>query len=581
MVWIDARDYLSKSENVVVPAHPCRELQQKQINNWAEKKTITSTSSEQSGQGGWRVHGFDVYNQMVRGLSRRHLLRLFGAVGGAACLPALSGCQGVAPLRAKRYPFRLGVASGDPSPDGAVIWTRLAPEPLEGGGMPKTWVEVGFEVAEDDRFQRIVRTGTAIARPELGHAVHVELEGLKPGHDYWYRFFAGDAVSQTGRTRTAPEVGARVDGLRFASCGCSHIEAGYFTAYRRIAEESFDFIYHAGDYIYEAGRGAQRPVSWSRRHRGGEPYTLVDYRNRYALYKTDPDLIAAHASAPFIVSWDDHEIDNDWAADFDQDGTPPELFLLRRAAAYQAYYEHMPLRRRSLPTPVHLQLFRQINFGRLLSLNVLDTRQYRSKQVCHGGYLAACPDRLDPHRSLLGLQQEAWLFERLSASETTWNVLAQQVPMFSLDQATAGGGRYHMDKWDGYEATRARLFQTLDQRGTANPVVLSGDVHTHWASDVKARPDDPESKTLGVELTATSITSGGDGSPELDFWPAIRSDNPHVHYHSNRRGYLASEVTEAGWEASFKTLETVTRKGAPAETAATVMIQPGRYGIET
>lgn len=527
------------------------------------------------------MHGFDVYNQAVARLSRRRLLRLIGWFGAAALPPTMSSCARLTSTSFDRYPFRLGVASGDPSADGAVIWTRLAPEPLDGGGMPTDLIEVAFEVAEDEQFQVIVQTGKALARPELGHAVHVELEGLKPARHYWYRFFVGDAVSPVGRTKTTPAPGAKVDHLRFGSCGCSNYEAGYFTAYRHMAEEAFDFIYHCGDYIYEAGSGAKKTKNGVRQHRGGEPYTLVDYRNRYALYKSDPDLMAAHASAPFIVSWDDHEVDNDWAADFDQDGTPPELFLLRRAAAYQAYYEHMPLRRRSLPTPVHLQLYRQIDFGQLLSLNVLDTRQYRSNQVCRGGYLEACPDRFDPHRSLLGIKQEAWLFERLAASKTTWNVLAQQVPMFSLDQAAAGMGRYHMDKWDGYDATRERLFQTLEQQATANPVILSGDVHTHWAADVKARPDDPTSATLGAELTASSITSGGDGSSELDFWEAIRTDNPQIHYHSNRRGYIASEVTPKRWTAAFKTLDSVTRKDRPGETAKTAVIEPGRSGIQT
>ena len=523
------------------------------------------------------MHGFDVYNQATAHLSRRKLLRLIGTLGAAGCLPTLSSCAQLNGMRFDRYPFRLGVASGDPSEDGVVLWTRLAPEPLAGGGMPADSIEVGFEVAEDERFQMIVETGKVIARPELGHAVHVELAGLRPARHYWYRFFAGDAVSPVGRTKTAPALGAKVDRLHFASCGCSNYEAGYFTAYRHIADEAFDFIYHCGDYIYESGSGDKKKI---RQHRGGEPYTLVDYRNRYALYKSDPDLMAAHASAPFVVSWDDHEVDNDWAADFDQDGTPPEVFRLRRAAAYQAYYEHMPLRHRSLPTPVHLQLYRQIVFGRLLSLNVLDTRQYRSDQVCKGGYLRSCPDRFDPHRSLLGIEQEAWLFEHLASSSTTWNVLAQQVPMFSLDQAAAGMGRYHMDKWDGYDATRARLFKTLEVHRTANPVILSGDVHTHWAADAKAIPDDPMSATIAAEFTTSSITSGGDGSDELDLWPAIKADNPQIHYHSNRRGYLSSEVTPAGWTASFKTLDSVTKPDRPIAKAQMAMLESGRDGVQ-
>lgn len=523
---------------------------------------------------------FDVYNRMVAGLSRRSLLRAIAFGGAASVLPTLSSSDRRLPRRYDRYPFTLGVASGDPAADGAVLWTRLAPDPLDGGGMPTEPVPVGWEVARDDAFREIEQTGAAIAWPELGHAVHVELDGLSPARDYWYRFFAGDAVSPIGRTRTAPAPGDETGRLRFASCGCSHFEAGYFTAYRHMAEEAFDFIYHCGDYIYESGLGTGENARAVRRHHGGEPYTLVDYRNRYALYKSDPDLMAVHASAPFVVSWDDHEIDNDWAGDQDQDGTPPELFRLRRAAAFQAYYEHMPLRRRSLPSPVHLQLYRQITFGQLLNLNVLDTRQYRSNQVCSGGYLSDCPDRFDPTRSLLGLEQESWLFDRLAGSTTAWNVLAQQVPMFSLDQSGAGLGRYHMDKWDGYDATRTRLFEALAERRPANPIILSGDVHTHWAADIREHPDDETAPVLGAELTTTSITSGGDGSDTLAIWSSIQADNPHIHHHSNHRGYLVSEVTARRWTASFKGIDRVTARARPVRRERAVVIESGRPGIQ-
>ncbi|MGI9498983.1 MAG: alkaline phosphatase D family protein [Geminicoccaceae bacterium] len=527
------------------------------------------------------MSGFDVYNRTIASMSRRSLLRMAAIGGIASILPTLSTSHRRSFQRNEHYPFKLGVASGDPAADGVVLWTRLAPEPLAGGGMPTVPVKVGFEVARDPAFRTIEKAGIALARPELGHAIHVELSGLSSARDYWYRFFVADAVSPIGRTKTAPAPFDRTGRLRFASCGCSHFEAGYFTAYRHMADEGLDFIYHCGDYIYEAGLGTGTNARAVRRHQGGELYTLVDYRNRYALYKTDPDLMAAHASAPFVVSWDDHEIDNDWAAEHDQDGTPPELFLLRRAAAYQAYYEHMPLRRRSLPTPVHLQLYRQIKFGRLLNLNVLDTRQYRSNQVCRGGYLSDCPDRFDPARSLLGLEQEAWLFDRLAMSDSTWNVLAQQVPMFSLDQSSAGLGRYHMDKWDGYEATRSRLFDALAERRPANPVVLSGDVHTHWATDIRAQQDDPESAILGAELTATSITSGGDGTGRLPIWPAIESDNTHVHHHSAHRGYLTNDVTANRWTAIFNAIDRVTERGRPIRRERSVFIDNGRPGVQT
>ena len=275
------------------------------------------------------------------------------------------------------YPFTLGVASGDPLPDGVVLWTGLAPEPLQGGGMPMADVEVGWEIAADDGFDTIVQQGAAIARPELGHSVHVEVEGLEPGREYRYRFHAGDEESQTGRTKTAPAADAAVDRLRFGFAGCNHYETGHFTAFRRMAEENLDFVFHTGDYIYEyrAEGGRRERV---RQHHANEIHTLEDYRNRYAQYKSDPDFMAVHASAPFVVTWDDHEVDNNWAADRDQDDTPPEVFVLRRAAAFQAYYETMPLRRAQLPTPMRLKLYRDMRFGDLMTLNALDARQYRS-----------------------------------------------------------------------------------------------------------------------------------------------------------------------------------------------------------
>ncbi len=290
-----------------------------------------------------------------------------------------------------RYPFSLGVASGDPAPDGAVIWTRLAPEPLEEGGMPMKAVEVGWEVASDERMRQVVAKGNAIAPPDLGHSAHVELQCLEPGREYWYRSRAGDEASQIGRFVTAPAPGATVGRLRFALCGCQHDETGYFKAFRHLAAERPDFVFHTGDYIYEyRAEGAARPGR-VRQHNGDEIYTLVDYRNRYALYKSDADLMAAHHAAPFIVTWDDHEVDNNWAGTADQDGTDPQLFLLRRDMAFQAWYENMPVRRAQLPKGPDLQLYRTLRFGSLIDFHSLVTRQYRSDQACGDRSSRAAP----------------------------------------------------------------------------------------------------------------------------------------------------------------------------------------------
>jgi alkaline phosphatase D len=515
-------------------------------------------------------------------LTRRELLKIAGTAGLAAMAGPVVSAQRITRPIFRTYPFTLGVASGDPLADGVVLWTRLAPEPLDGGGMPMVRIDVDWEIAADGRFSKIVQRGSDVARPELGHSVHVEVSGLEPAREYWYRFRAGDEVSPVGRTRTAPASGASVERLRFAVCGCSHYESGYFSAYRRIAEEQFDFIFHTGDYIYEGRADGGRSPSVVRQHHGDEIFTVVDYRNRYAQYKADPDLRAAHASAPFIVAFDDHEVDNDYAGNNDEQGTPPEVFLFRRAAAYQAYYEAMPLRRSSLPTGSHLLLYRRLKFGSLVDFSILDTRQYRSKQACGGGSKTDCAEAAAAARTILGADQERWLFENLASARNTWTVLGQQVPTFARDfRGVDPAARFSMDKWDGYVASRNRLYARLKETRAPNPIVLSGDVHQHFGSDLKLDFGNPQSETIGAEFTNTSITSGGDGSDVGASWERSRSDNPHVKYHSSRRGYIACTVTPAQFRADFKVLERVTTPNLPAKTGASLVVQAGRPGTET
>jgi alkaline phosphatase D len=521
-----------------------------------------------------------LYDLALRRLTRRELLNVSWKIGAGAVLHPLGSPTLLAQPKFGGDPFSLGVASGDPWPASVVLWTRLAPEPLEGGGMPTANVEVGWEVAREAAFHTIVRTGAAIARPELGHAVHVEVDGLEPGREYWYRFHAGDAVSPAGRTKTAPAAGAAVDSLRFGVCGCSHYENGYFTAFQRIADEHFDFVFHTGDYIYEGPAN----TSQVRQHRGREIYTLVDYRNRYALYKSDPDLQAAHSSAPFVLTWDDHEVDNDYADSIDEHDTPPEVFLLRRAAAYQAYFEHMPLRRASMPSGPHLRLYRSLAFGSLIHLSVLDTRQHRSDQACGFGAATDCAAAADPARSILGREQENWLFDRLAESRARWTVLGQQVPMFAIDRGPDVDPRvrFSMDKWDGYPASRQRVFARLKETKAANPIVLSGDVHVHYGSDLKMSFQDPKSETVGVEFTNTSITSGGDGRPVSPAWDGLRARNPHLRFHSAKRGYIACTATPSTMRADFKVLERVTvREAEPARVAGSLVVEAGRAGASS
>ena len=522
------------------------------------------------------------YDRLTNRLSRRDLMKLAWFMGGAAIVRPLVSRQILAAPVFETYPFPLGVASGDPWPDGVVLWTRLAPRPLEGGGMPMAAVPVGWEVAQDRQFRQLAQTGTVLARPELGHSVHVEVSGLEPGREYWFRFHAGDEVSQTGRTKTAPPIGAAVDRLRFAVCGCGHYEVGYFTAYRRIAEEQFDFVFHTGDYIYEGRPNGGRNDALVRQHVGHEPYTLDDYRLRYAQYKMDADLKAAHASAPFVMAWDDHEVENNYAGDHDENDTPPELFLLRRAAAYQAYYEMMPLRATALPKGPDMRIYRRMQFGNLVDFTVLDTRQWRSDQACGDGSHTDCAEAFDPARTMLGAEQERWLFDNLATMKSRWTVLGQQVPTFRSDRhAVFPDGALSMDKWDGYVPARQRLYTRLRETRAPNPIVLSGDVHLHFGADLKMDFGDPRSATVGVEFTNTSITSGADGSDVSVGWDQVKPDNPHIKFHSARRGYIACTATNATMRADFKVLDRVTVPGRPATTAGSIVVEAGRPGGTT
>jgi alkaline phosphatase D len=512
------------------------------------------------------------YHDAVARLSRREWLNAAWALGAAAVLHPIISTRVHAQAPAfKVNPFTLGVASGDPLSDAVVIWTRLAPDPLAGGGMPMTAVDVTWEEARDERFQTVVRNGTAVARPELGHSVHVDVTGLEPGREYWYRFRAGGEASDTGRTKTAPAQGMRVDRLRFAVCGCAHYEFGYYTAYRGVADEHFDFAIHTGDYIYE-GRSNPRAV---RHHHGDECYSLDDYRARYAQYKLDPDLRAVHLSTPFIVIADDHEVMNNYAGDHDARGTPTEVFRLRRAAAYQAYYEHMPLRAAAIPDGSHMRMYRRLQFGSLVDLHMLDTRQWRTDQACGDGYRTGCREAEARDRTMMGAEQEAWLFRNLATRRGQWTVIGQQVPTFALDRrAIDANGRFSMDRWDGYVHARQRLYQRLHETRAANPIVLSGDVHQHYAAELKMGP--AHSIPVGVELTNTSISSGGDGADVSAEWPRIQSDNPQVKVHSSRRGYIACTVTPAQLHADFRVVERISLPDQPLRTAATVVVDAGR-----
>ncbi|MDQ3611920.1 MAG: alkaline phosphatase D family protein [Actinomycetota bacterium] len=512
-------------------------------------------------------------------VSRRRFLGSAAAAAlaaGAAQVPLARAQRG--PARLVGYPFTLGVASGDPLPDSVVLWTRLAPAALSGGGMPDRAVEVRWEVADDEGFSRVVRRGTEVARPALGHSVHAEPEGLQPGREYFYRFIAEGEASPTGRAKTAP-IGSPAS-LVFAFASCQQYEHGYFTSYQHMAREDLDFVVHLGDYIYEYEPNDFRAAGGNvRAHSGPEIITLDDYRNRYAQYKSDPDLQAAHAAFSWLVTWDDHEIDNNWADEVPEDGQPREAFLRRRASAFQAYYEHMPLRRASRPTGIDLQLYRRLAFGDLASFNVLDTRQYRSDQPCDDRSVVGCDERLDPARTLTGEEQERWLLDGLGASRATWNVLAQQVFFAQRDFNTDDTQRFSTDAWDGYAANRDRILGFVEERNVANPIVITGDVHNNWACDLKADFDDPESRTLGSEFVGTSISTGGNGTDTTPFGEGVVEENPHIKFNNGQRGYVRCALNRETWRTDFRVVPYVKRPGAPVETLRSFVVEAGNPGL--
>jgi alkaline phosphatase D len=512
--------------------------------------------------------------------SRRRFLTATGAATALAFATRLPLAGRARAQALPGYPFTLGVASGDPLPDSVVVWTRLAPAPLEPfGGLEPRIYPVRWEVAADDRFRRVVRRGATVARPEYAHSVHVDVRGLQPGREYFYRFEADGELSPLGRTKTAPAAGAALSALRFAFASCQAYPDGYYTAYRHMADEDLDLVVHLGDYLYEYGlrtfggaRGQDLPARYDR-----ETVTLDDYRGRYALYKSDLDLQAAHAAFPWIVAFDDHEVENNWADEVSENNEPPAEFLVRRANAFRAYWEHMPLR---LPVPdgVDIPLYRRLRFGDLAELNVLDTRQYRSDQACGDGRDAGCAARLDASRTITGAEQERWLLDGLGRSRARWNVLAQQVFFSQIDYG-AGARLYNMDGWDGYKASRDRVIAGLVERRVRNPVVLTGDVHANYASDVKADFDDPESPTLGVEFVGTSISSAGDGSDTRPSGELELQWNPHLKFFNFQRGYVRCTLTEQQWRADYRLVPYVSRPGAQVYTRASFVTDDGSPGL--
>ncbi|MGW2383220.1 alkaline phosphatase D family protein [Streptomyces sp. NPDC001658] len=527
----------------------------------------------------------------ARHFGRRRFLSLTAAAAALAFatnVPAAgaAGVRRMDPSKIPDDPFTLGVASGDPLPDSVVLWTRLAPAPYEpGGGMAGLAAVVLWEVALDERFAAVVRTGAAVAHPEYNHTVHIEVGGLDPDHRYFYRFRAGTWISETGRTRTAPARTSAANRLTFAAVSCQAFHDGYFTAHRHLAEDDVDLVLHVGDYLYEypvnsAGGARGYPTGTLPSVFNRETVTLEDYRLRYALYKSDPDLRAVHAAHPFVVTWDDHETENNYAGAVDEHGGPPEAFLLRRAAAYRAYWENQPLRTAQLPVGSDLRLYRRLHWGTLAQFDVLDTRQYRSDQAYGDTRHVPGPESDDPARTMTGQAQEDWLIDGWRTSDAVWNVMPQQVCFSQRRLDLNAASLMSMDAWDGYRASRDRILAGAKATGIENLMVLTGDVHVGYAFDIKDVFDDPASRTLGTEIVATSIASGKDGAEKPGTWDTYMKANPHLRFYDGRRGYVRVALGQREARADFRTVSAVTTPGAPIATPGSFVVEAGNPGLE-
>ncbi len=524
-------------------------------------------------------------------MDRRNFLStaFLGGLSGATMAAATGR---LAARTIQHDPFGLGVASGSPSLDGVVLWTRLMPAP-GGEPLPQSPIEVRWELSATPDFRQLRQSGSVLALPEEAHSVHLEVQGLvAPEHSnedphFWYRFMVGDAVSRVGRTRLLPAPGSRQP-LTLALASCQNYEHGFFGAYRHMAQEPLDCVLFVGDYIYEYGITPNR----TRQHNSSACHSLDEYRARYALYKSDADLQTAHAAFAWLMMWDDHEVENDYANDRAASGRGPG-FLLRRAAAYRAYWEHLPLREAQRPRGPDADLFRRYAWGQTATLHLLDARQYRDHQVCtpadQGGsrtvFDATCPERLQTHSSLLGTRQERWLEQGLQASQASFEIIGQASIMAQMRMpstrsteaaAAATGDAFWNDSWDGYPLARRRALDQWAQK--KNVLSLGGDVHATYVSDLVADFDDPKAPALATEVVGTSISSPS--------WPQAVTErvlgyNPHMHFgKSDRRGYTVLEVRGARATAHMRVIVDARTPQSTVSTAASFAVDSGRPGAQ-
>ncbi|MBP8148436.1 MAG: alkaline phosphatase D family protein [Limnohabitans sp.] len=515
-----------------------------------------------------------------RALHRQALaLALTPWLGTGALSQPMQGTATAAGPRWQSDPFSLGVSSGQPQPDSVVLWTRLRISSTDEGQRGRSQTVV-CELFADETLRQPLRQWHVATDASRAHSVHVVASGLQPSRHYWYRFVCGNATSPVGRTRTSPAPNEAVPRLRIALASCQHFEQGYFSAHRDMAERDLDLVLFAGDYIYES----TNPRFIVRKHEGGVPVQLDEYRERHAQYKSDADLRACHAAHPWVMTWDDHEVVNDYANDLDQKFTDPQVFLRRRAAAYQAYFEHMPLRLGpDAQQPSQMRIHDRMAWGRLADVWTLDCRQYRDHHACPdpnrggGRVVVGCDALTDPGRSMLGSSQEQWLGEGLRQSQRRWKLLAQSTQMSSSGVDTPLGRSAFTDGWDGYPKARERLLSTIADARLQNVVLLGGDVHMNVASQLRVQPNNDKSPIVAAELVATSITSRGLGENLLN---QIRASNPDiVHARSDERGYILLDVNPERMSAEMRTTANPVKADAIFGVQARFEVVQGVAGV--
>ena len=510
---------------------------------------------------------------------RRFVNAVWGSATAATAIALLPGDDlFAAPIGAN--PFTLGIASGDPKSDGVVLWTRLAPDPLNGGGMKDANVSVRWRVARDEAMTDVVQSGKAIATPALAHSVHVEVEGLEPDRVYFYQFDYREEETRVGRFRTAPSPQARLKKLDFAIVTCQNWTDGFYTVLRDVAAQDLDVVFHLGDYLYEYDpRQNVRGVTLGD-HFAGETNSLRRYRDQHALYKTDPDLQAAHQAHAFVVIWDDHEVQNDYSGKFPEyDNMPVDQFLARRANAYQAYYEHMPLRRPPEGGTNRLKIHRSLQFGDLADFVMLDTRQYRTDNPCGDGESLRCDAARDYRVTMLGDDQERWLSRQLFERRAKWTFLTQGVLVAQLDHVVGKGTRFWNDAWDGYPGARDRFLRDIQASRASNPVVLTGDWHSTFVNDLKLDFGKENAPALATEFVTPAITSGGDGTPYGPYYGPMIPENPHIkYYEGDKRGYFKMKLTPALLQADLRFASKVETPDGTVKRVERFIVEDGVAG---